>query len=41
MAVDQVLALVRDNTDHRTLGFLDDLGVLVLKLILALDNVEG
>ena len=41
MAVDQVLGLVRDNTDHRPLGFLGDQGVNVLKLNLALDNVEG
>jgi len=41
MGVDQVLALVRDNTDQRPLGFLGDQGVNVLKLNLALDNVEG
>ena len=40
IAVDQVLALVRDNTDHRPLGFLGDQGVNVLMLNLALDNVE-
>lgn len=41
IGVDQVLALVRDNTDRRPLGFLGDQGVNVLKLNLALDNVEG
>jgi K+-transporting ATPase ATPase C chain len=40
MGVDQVLALVRDNTDKRPLGFLGDQGVNVLKLNLALDDVE-
>ncbi|MEO5841893.1 MAG: K(+)-transporting ATPase subunit C [Acidimicrobiales bacterium] len=39
LGVDQVLALVRDNTDQRPLGFLGDQGVNVLKLNLALDDL--
>jgi K+-transporting ATPase ATPase C chain len=38
--VDQVLSLVEENTDGRTLGFLGEPGVNVLLLNLALDEVD-
>ena len=37
MSVDDVLALVQDNTDERPLGVLGDPGVNVLELNLAVD----
>ncbi len=41
MSVDDVLALVQDNTDERPLGVLGDPGVNVLRLNLALDREAG
>lgn len=41
MALDDVLVLIEENTDDRPLGVLGDPGVNVLRLNLALDEVDG